>query len=170
MTRKSLDDGDDNDGKIQKKKFRLYKKIFQFIDLVFYFEIFDHLGNCTGKDKIYNYFKINIIDNYFFFYKEKLINIPLSFLYSKLSAIFKKKIYEKKEFMIILKNVNLKSLFIYTLYNKLQMKNIKNFSAKITNEYINYVTLKDGQNVEFFTQTMLKHTYIANRIFKNKGF
>ena len=28
MTRKSLDDGDDNDGKIQKKKFRLYKKIF----------------------------------------------------------------------------------------------------------------------------------------------
>ena len=88
MTRKSLDDGDDNDGKIQKKKFRLYKKNFQFIDLVFYFEIFDHLGNCTGKDKIYNYFNINIIDNYFFFYKEKLIKITLSFLYSKLSAIF----------------------------------------------------------------------------------
>ena len=99
MTRKSLDDGDDNDGKIQKKKFRLYKIFFYFIDLVFYFEIFDHLGNCTGKDKIYNYFKINIIDNYFFFYKEKLINIPLSFLYSKLSAIFKKKFMKKKSLL-----------------------------------------------------------------------
>ena len=152
MKRKSVDDGDDNEEKIQKKleKISIIDKFILVYGANFQkCEIFDDLGNCLGKDKLYNnYFKINILENDFFDYKEKLINIPqyvpqlqiICNFFQKFFCYFKK---IKERVMIILKSVNVKSLFIYTLYNKLQMKNIKNVSAKITTEYINQITFKD---------------------------
>ena len=57
------EDIDNNQTALQNEKYTVFTA----------FEIFEHLGNCTGKDKRYNYFNINIIDNYFFFYKEKFL-------------------------------------------------------------------------------------------------